>query len=492
MTDATTPVAAPDFNGLGIAPKLFEVLAANKFVSPTPIQLQSIPVALEGKDVIGIAQTGTGKTLAFSVPMLQRLATVQGRGLVVLPTRELALQVEETLIKIGRPLGLRTAMLIGGASMGRQFDMLRNKPHIIVGTPGRINDHLQQKTLSLKDVKVLVLDEADRMLDMGFWPQIQKILAGVPKERQTLLFSATMPPEITKLAVSEMQMPVRIEVAPAGTTADKVAQEIFLVRREEKSRLLESLLMSHKGPVLVFSRTKHGAHRIAGMVKTMGHTAADIHSDRSLNQRREALEGFKRGKYRVLVATDIAARGIDVQGIELVVNYDLPENTDDYVHRIGRTARNGMNGKAVSFAQPDQKHLIRDIERLVRKTIPVSPTPADLPPARAQERSTFERGGYGGGRDSRGGFGGGYSGRRDGERRPSYGDTRNMGGGRGGYQSEGRAEGQAQSFPRSERPHFGRGNGQRRSGGSGRSGGNFKGRGREQHSGKFYFGESQK
>src|SRR5512142_79080 len=254
--------AVAGFDGLGIAPKLLEILDKNKFIVPTPIQKKAIPVAIEGKDVIGIAQTGTGKTLAFGIPMLQRLAQVKGRGLVILPTRELALQVDETFAKIGRPINLRTAVLIGGASMNRQLDMLRGNPHVIVATPGRLIDHLNQKTVSLENVTVLVLDEADRMLDMGFEPQIRRILHSVPKERQTMLFSATMPDEIVKIATNYMKLPVRVEIARAGTTAENVSQELFVVKKEDKNRLLEKMLEEHRGSVLVFSRTKFGAKKI--------------------------------------------------------------------------------------------------------------------------------------------------------------------------------------------------------------------------------------
>ncbi len=373
------PTGGDSFRGLGIAPAILEVLDRNTFVTPTPIQHAAIPACIEGKDMIGIAQTGTGKTLAFGIPMIQAMLQGKGHGLVVLPTRELALQVDETLQKIGSPLGVRTAVLIGGASMNLQRGMIRNKPHVVVATPGRLLDHLEQKTITLKSVAVLVLDEADRMLDMGFAPQINKILAEVPKERQTMLFSATMPTEIVSIATKHMQLPLRVEVAPAGTTAERVEQEIIIARREAKTPLLQKLLADHAGSVLVFSRTKHGAKKITRLVKAMGHTSAEIHSNRSLAQRRDALDGFKTGKYRVLVATDIAARGIDVTGIELVVNYDLPQDPGDYVHRIGRTGRAGRTGKAVSFALPEQAGDIRSIERLTRVKIPTK-FPSDLGP----------------------------------------------------------------------------------------------------------------
>ena len=358
------------FDGLGIAPKLLEILSLHKFTSPTPIQHKSIPVAIEGKDIIGIAQTGTGKTLAFGIPMIQRLAIKKGMGLVLLPTRELAIQVHEVFQRLGKTLGLRPVLLIGGASMSEQKRALRARPHIIISTPGRLVDFLGQRVVNLQTVNVLVLDEADRMLDIGFAPQINEILRVLPKDRQTMLFSATMPHEIVRLATAHMKLPLRIEVAPAGTAAEKVEQELIVVGKSEKMRLLEKLLYDYHGSVLVFSRTKFGAKRITQDLRKLGHRVAEIHSNRSLAQRKEALEGFKTGRYRVLVATDIAARGIDVKGIELVINFDLPDNSEDYVHRIGRTGRAGHAGRAISFAQPDQRGDVLAIERLLRYPLP--------------------------------------------------------------------------------------------------------------------------
>lgn len=382
------------FSELNIAANLLSILEQNKFTTPTPIQHQVIPVALEGKDVVGIAQTGTGKTLAFGIPMIQSLATSKGMGLVLLPTRELALQVDDVLRNLGRSIGLRTAVLIGGASAYVQVKLLRQKPHIIVATPGRLIDHLKQKNVSLQNVKIAVLDEADRMFDIGFAPQIKQIMAALPRERQTLLFSATMPREVAEIAAKFMKLPLRIEVAPSGTPAANVEQEIFIAGKEVKMQLLEKLLVDNPGTVLVFSRTKHGAKKIMAGVKIMGHTAAELHANRTLAQRKEALAGFKSGKYRVLVATDIAARGIDVTGISLIINYDLPDDSGDYVHRIGRTGRAGHFGKAVSFATPDQRGDIKQIERLIRKTIPIVTLPT-LPPRRAalamQMHDRFER-----------------------------------------------------------------------------------------------------
>jgi ATP-dependent RNA helicase RhlE len=363
----------PDFSGLGLSEKMMEFLTRSHFRVPTPIQHRSIPVGLEGKDLVGVAQTGTGKTLAFGLPMIQRLATeVKGRGLVLLPTRELALQVNEVLLKIGAMHGIHTAVLIGGESMNRQFDQLRRRPRVIIATPGRLIDHMERGTAKLGDVKILVLDEADRMLDMGFAPQINQILRNVPRERQTLLYSATMPHAIMSIASSYMKMPVRVEVAPSGTAAEKVEQEIILIYKEEKQRLLEAVLKEHLGPALIFTRTKRGATKVCRNLIKSGFKSAEIHSDKSLNQRREALEGFKRGRYRILVATDIAARGIDVKDIQVVINYDLPDDSNDYIHRIGRTARAGKEGKAISFATPDQRKDIRDIEALIRQELKVT------------------------------------------------------------------------------------------------------------------------
>ena len=381
MQQSTSDNTPTGFYGLGIAPAILEIIGKLHFKTPTPIQKQAIPIAIQGKDLVGIAQTGTGKTLAFGIPMIQHLAQENAQGLVVLPTRELAIQVDEVLRKVGSSLGMRTAVLIGGASMGLQIQALSRKPHILIATPGRLIDHLEHGKIWLDRVKIVVLDEADRMLDMGFQPQIQRILKALPRERHTMLFSATMPAEIMKIATAHMKLPIRIEVAPTGTTSERVTQEIFIVSNDQKIRLLGKLLETYQGSTLVFTRTKHGAKRVVRQLQTMNINAAEIHSNRSLAQRREALDGFKSGKYRVLVATDIASRGIDVVGIELVLNYDLPQTSDDYVHRIGRTARAGAAGHAITFAVPGEQREIRSIERLIRKTLPVSKLPEGLPPA---------------------------------------------------------------------------------------------------------------
>jgi len=372
------------FGGLGIAPKLLDVLSNAGFKTPTSIQHKAIPVAVEGKDIIGIAQTGTGKTLAFGIPVVQQiLKTGKGKALIILPTRELAIQVEETIRKIGRSFGLKTAVLIGGSPIRPQMRDLYNNPHVVIGTPGRIIDHIKQRTLMLNNISILVLDEADRMFDMGFAPQIKEILLGVPKERQTLLFSATMPDGIVKIASHHMKLPVRVEIAKAGTTAENIEHELFVVKKDQKIPLLKKIILDSKGSVLIFLRVKHSARKICETLHRIGITAAEIHSNRSLNQRKEALEGFKVGKYRALVATDIASRGIDVKNIELVINFDLPENAEDYVHRIGRTGRAGMSGKAISFCLPDQGSKVREIERLTRLYLPIS----DLPQLEMEPKS---------------------------------------------------------------------------------------------------------
>ncbi len=370
------------FNDLSLSSRVLQALQKLGLTTPTPIQQQSIPSVISGKDIVGIAQTGTGKTLAYGLPLVELIIKDTGsQGLILVPTRELALQVDAEIHKVSLSFRIQSAVLIGGASMYAQKLALRRGPRIVIATPGRLLDHLEQKTISLSRVRMLVLDEADRMLDMGFQPQMKRILELVPKDRQTLLFSATLSSDIMAIATKHMKMPLRVEIAPAGTTADRVTQELFFVTRDDKSRLLEKLLYEHTGSTLVFTRTKHMAKRIMSFVRSMGHTTAELHGNRSLNQRIEALAGFKNGKYRVLVATDIAARGIDVKDVKLIINFDLPMQSEDYVHRIGRTARAGAEGHAISFVLPEEKYAIRSIERLIRKTLRVSKLP-ELPPAR--------------------------------------------------------------------------------------------------------------
>ncbi|PIZ72958.1 hypothetical protein COY07_02585 [Candidatus Peregrinibacteria bacterium CG_4_10_14_0_2_um_filter_43_11] len=367
------------FHELGLDAPILKILDQLHFHTPTPIQAQAIPDALNGEDIIGVAQTGTGKTLAFGLPIIQRLIRHGGKGLILLPTRELALQVEEMLQKIARSFGLRTVTIIGGAPMHHQIKDLRRNPHVIIGTPGRLIDHMERRTIPLQDVSILVLDEADRMLDMGFAPQIKKLLQVVPKDRQTMLFSATMPNDIVKIATQHMKRPTHVEVARQGSPATLVHQEIYIVAQNQKRNLLSVLLRQYQGTVLVFSRTKHGAKKICRDVNQMDYRAAEIHSNLSLAQRRKSLEGFKKGVYRVLVATDIAARGIDVNDIALVINYDVPEYAEDYVHRIGRTGRAGKKGRAITFIMPSQSDKLRKIERLIEAKIPIINLPKGLP-----------------------------------------------------------------------------------------------------------------
>ncbi len=365
----TAPTGANQgFHALQLPQTLLNKLDRASIVTPTPIQQQAIPVVLEGRDVIGIAQTGTGKTLAFALPIVARLEPGE-LTLVLAPTRELAEQIE----KVFQMLNVRTALIIGGEGMQRQLHALRGRPDVIVATPGRLEDHIARGYKALKHAAVVVLDEADRMLDMGFAPAIRRILGETPNSRQTLLFSATMPREIADMAAVYLNDPVRVEVKTAGTAADGIDQELVMVHKDDKPEMLGQLLNDHKGTVLVFARTRHGARKIAHSIRILGHTAAEIHADRSLAQRREALEGFKRGRHRVLVATDIAARGIDVKEIEVVINYDVPEKPEDYVHRIGRTGRAGSKGLAIMIATPEQSRDVRDIERLLRTEFLLSP-----------------------------------------------------------------------------------------------------------------------
>lgn len=369
----TEPIESTSgFTDLGLSRVILNALSELGLVEPTPIQRQAIPLVGQGHDLIGIAQTGTGKTFAFGLPVMERLKESEGTALILVPSRELALQVEESLLKIARPLRLRTAVIIGGSSMGRQVSQLRAHPRIIVATPGRLMDHLQQGTLNLKDVEVVILDEADRMLDMGFEPAIRRIMMQTPATRQTLLFSATMPNSVARLAEGYLRDPKRVEIKPQGTRAESIAQELIVSPLENKLEVLTQLLYDEAGTVLVFARTRHGARKLARYVKTLGHSVAELHADRTQAQRKEALDGFRSSRYRILVATDVAARGIDVPCIGLVVNFDLPDQAEDYVHRIGRTGRAGETGKAITLATPEQSQAVVAIERILRAEIPLS------------------------------------------------------------------------------------------------------------------------
>ncbi|MDQ2985608.1 MAG: DEAD/DEAH box helicase [Armatimonadota bacterium] len=357
------------FAGLGLSPRQLDVVRNLGFTTPTPIQKQAVPVAMKGNDVMGIAQTGTGKTLAFGLPIVERISDTRKSALILVPTRELALQVEATLRKIATGTQLRTVVLIGGMPMEKQSRNLRANPQIIIATPGRLMDHMQRRSVRMDSINVVVLDEADRMLDMGFLPNIKTIMLQVPEKRQMMLFSATMPKEIAEISKRWMRDPVRIDIDHAGSTPRLISQELVVVEKDQKGGILARLLQDHDGPILVFSRTRHGARKVAKILRNQGHAAAEIHSDRTMSQRRTALEGFKSGTFRVLVATDIAARGIDVKQISLVINYDLPATPDDYFHRIGRTGRAGQTGKAVTLATPDQSADVRAIQKAMKEPL---------------------------------------------------------------------------------------------------------------------------
>ncbi len=361
------------FEHLHIHPRLVEQLANQRITEPTPIQAQAIPPALEGRDVVAIAQTGTGKTLAFGLPSLTRLAKNKNAGtrmLVLTPTRELAIQVASVLGPLGEPHGLHATCVYGGVGYEPQTKALRNGAPIVIATPGRLIDHINQKNVRFDNVSILVLDEADRMLDMGFIPDIKRILNALPKQRQTMMFSATFPKEIARLAGDFQRDPVRIEVGAVSRPADDVTQRVYAVDQNRKVDLLCDLL-GHVGveSTLVFIRTKHRTDRVAKKLKQQGLKAMPIHGGRSQSQRNQALNAFREGKCNVLVATDVAARGLDVQGITHVINFDIPKTTEDYVHRIGRTARNKAKGDAITFVAPEDVKALRDIERELGITI---------------------------------------------------------------------------------------------------------------------------
>ncbi|MEK7764333.1 MAG: DEAD/DEAH box helicase [Nitrospirota bacterium] len=385
------------FHTLGLSEPLLRDLTAAGLLVPTPIQAQAIPPALEGRDVIGCAQTGTGKTAAFVVPMIERLAILpkgQPQALILAPTRELALQICTSIEKLGRSHHISATVVVGGSDMQAQIRGLRQRPDIIVATPGRLLDHMWNGTINLAPIKILVLDEADRMLDMGFAPQINQILDALPLERQTLLFSATLPTDVTRLVQASLNGAVRVMVTPHSTTAEGVTQAVHHTTSQEKTKLLVALLSAERGTVLVFVRTKSRVDRLGQTLEQAGHRVAVIHGDRSLPQRLRALDGFKRGQVRILVATDVAARGIDVANIGHVVNYDLPNCPEDYIHRIGRTARMKMTGRATSFVAFEERDQLRAIETLLGHSVPLaegSPSPNARPHLRMPERSRGDR-----------------------------------------------------------------------------------------------------
>ena len=368
------------FNELGLSPLLLKALAAEGYEQPTPIQAEAIPHLLAGRDLLGIAQTGTGKTAAFALPILHRLAADRRpparktcRALVLSPTRELATQIADSFRTYGRHLGFRVAVVFGGVGHRPQADALARGVDILVATPGRLLDHIDGGGLILGATEVFVLDEADRMLDMGFIPSIRRIVPLLPAKRQTLFFSATMPKEARPLVATLLTDPVTVTVKPGTTTAERIGQSVHFVDSGAKRRLLASILKGgDMGRTLVFSRTKHGADRIVRQLEQDGISAAAIHGNKSQGHREKALAGFRSGATPILVATDIAARGIDVDDVTHVINFDLPNVPETYVHRIGRTARAGAAGTAVSFCSPEEREFLRDIEKLIRQPIPVA------------------------------------------------------------------------------------------------------------------------
>ena len=370
------------FKTFGLADPLVKGILATGYTAPTEIQTQAIPAAVAGKDIIGCAQTGTGKTAAFVLPILNRLSHEQAnkkkvvRALILTPTRELAVQIERSIHDYGRFLRLRTLAVYGGVNINGQFSALRQGVDIVVATPGRLLDHMNRRTIDLRQIEVLVLDEADRMFDMGFIRDVKKIIAAVPTNRQTMLFSATVTPEISNLAAGVQRTPVMIQVGRPRNPIETIKQHIYMVEKDRKIGLLLHLLQNgNLSSVLVFSRTKHGADRINRQLERANIESVAIHSGRTQNQRQRALDGFKNGDHRVMVATDIAARGIDVTGISHVINYDVPGMPEDYIHRIGRTGRAEMTGDAITFVSSEEHKQLRQIERFIGKDI----TPIECP-----------------------------------------------------------------------------------------------------------------
>ncbi len=384
------------FQSLGLSAALLRAVEEQGYTQPTPIQERVIPVVLAGNDVMAGAQTGTGKTAGFTLPLLQRLAAASAppnqqrrvRALILTPTRELAAQVGESVRNYGKHLPLRSTVIFGGVSINPQIDLLRRGIDVLVATPGRLLDHAMQRTVDLGGVEVFVLDEADRMLDMGFLPDIRRVISLLPKQRQNLLFSATFPDDIRALANKLLRSPVSVEVGQRNAAAPRIEQAVYFVDRSQKRDVLSWLIGSRNWPqVLVFTRTKHGANRLAEQLEQDGLTAAAIHGNKSQGARTRALADFKQGAVRVLVATDIAARGLDIDQLPHVVNYELPEVAEHYVHRIGRTGRAGNEGLAISLVTNDERPLLKQIERLLGHSLPQRPLDGFTPAApRAEQR----------------------------------------------------------------------------------------------------------
>jgi len=363
-----------NFIDFEIENKLKKSIELANFKTPTPIQSQSIPISLTGKDILGTAQTGTGKTLAFTIPMINKLIKdKQAMALIVCPTRELATQVMQTVLKLNvREIGIGNALLIGGESMQKQLKKLKKRARIIVGTPGRINDHLDRKSLNLSKVNYLVLDETDRMLDMGFTPQIELILKFIPKDHQTLLFSATLPNNILRISQKYLSNPERISVGSLSTPIEKIKQETHEITQDKKYHELINQLIERSGSILVFVKTKHGADKIVKRLKFDGHKADAIHGNLRQSKRDRVISGFRNGKSRILIATDVAARGLDIPLIQHVINYDLPQVPEDYIHRIGRTGRAGKEGSALTFLTPGDRSMWNSISKLIDPNFKVS------------------------------------------------------------------------------------------------------------------------
>ncbi|HEV8489296.1 MAG TPA: DEAD/DEAH box helicase [Candidatus Limnocylindrales bacterium] len=385
------------FDSLGLSPDLLATVAEEGYEEPTPVQSAAVPLVLAGRDVLAAAQTGTGKTAAFVLPILDRLrhhantsfspARHPVRALILVPTRELAMQVDESVRTYGRTVPLRPTVVFGGVPIEPQIKALRAGVEILVATPGRLLDHVGQRTVALGQVEILVLDEADRMLDMGFLPDIRRILDLLPKKRQNLMFSATFSDEIRRLAATILRDPETVEVAPRNTTVEGIRQLVYPVDRERKEELLAHLIRKEDlRQVLVFTRTKLAASRLATILDRQGLGAVAIHSDRTQPERTRALEGFKNGEVRVLVATDVAARGLDIEELPHVVNFELPWNPQDYIHRIGRTGRAGLTGDAISLVTIDEADLLRGIQRLLRLAIPWTVEDGFVPSRDAQPR----------------------------------------------------------------------------------------------------------
>jgi ATP-dependent RNA helicase RhlE len=367
------------FESLNIIDPILKSLKEEGYTTPTPIQVQAIPIVLQGTDLIGCAQTGTGKTAAFAVPILQLLSRNKAfdrkkkiRSLIVTPTRELAIQIEESFKAYGRYTGMTCTVVFGGVNQNPQTKALQTGVDILIATPGRLLDLMTQGFISLKDIEIFVLDEADRMLDMGFIHDVRRIISALPQKRQSLFFSATMPPEIVRLAGSIVYKPVKVEVTPSASTVEIVDQFVYFIDKGNKNSLLLELLKDEKiKTALVFTRTKHGADKVVRVLKKKNISAEAIHGNKAQNARQKALSGFKAQTTRVLVATDIAARGIDVDDLEYVINFEIPNISETYVHRIGRTGRAGAKGTAISFCDAEEKEYLRDIEKLITKKISV-------------------------------------------------------------------------------------------------------------------------